>query len=213
MPLDEAPGPFSANTNEPERVGTLTRMRNALLAPPRYDAFPRDTTTGAVTGDVDHGPMNDASARTPEPRPQQVPPLTPAQREAAEPQLARLLLDALAGMRDLASVLAPAQVGPGVHTNIKGVAARDSIRVAAATSAQLVLPKNSGRRGLIIYTETGSAQLYLGFSNGTNLTTLTYALQIGPGAFFSLGGPPYYGGEISALWASATGAALFTELT
>lgn len=213
MPVDEAPGPFSANTNEPHEAGVLTRVRHALLAPPRFDAFPRDTTTAAPIGDVDHGPMGDASARTPEPRPQMPPAPTRANLEAAEPQLARLLLDALAAMRDLGTQLAPAPVGPGVHTNIKGVAARDPIRVAAQTSPVLVLPKNSGRRGLIIFSEPSSSVLYLGYGNGTSLTTLNYVAQIVAGQLYSALQSPCYGGEISLLWAGTTGNALVTELT
>lgn len=214
MPVDETgSNPFSPNTNPAPRPGVFSRVHHALLAPPRFDAFPiADTTTAATPTDIDHGPQEDVSARTPQPAPQFPPRPTQLNREAVEPQLARLFLDALAGMRDIAELLGQ-PIGPGAHQNVKAVSARDPVRVNASTSAQLVLPKNSGRRGLLIYSEAGTATMYLGFGNGTSLTTLNYVLQIAAGSFFSLGGPPFYGGEVSALFASAAGAVVFTELT
>lgn len=213
MPLDEQPSnPFSVNANEPHAPGLLARARSALLAPIAAPAFPTDTTTGAVTGDVDHGPQNDASARTPEARPQVAPPPTPANREAAEPQLARLLVDALAAVRELGMMLAPAPIGPGAHLNTRAVSAYPTVRIAAATSPQLVFPKNSGRRGFTVYSEPTTSIAYLGLCEPNSLTTLNYLCQIQPGQLYELPGPPYYGGVVAILFAGTTGSVVATEL-
>jgi hypothetical protein len=55
-----------------------------------------------------------------------------------------------------------------------------------------------------------SAVLYLKF--GTGASTTSYTTQVAAGGYYEVPGPGPYGGAITGVWASATGAALCTEV-
>lgn len=181
-------------------------LRDALFATrPGPTLFP-------PTNDYDHGAQEDDAVRTHTPQPplQRPPAQTPMQHEAGE-QLGALIVEALQSMRDLGALLAPAGTG-GPLLNVRSVAAF-SQRVSATTTPTLALGKNSGRRGAFIYSETGTATCYLGLCTPNQLTTQVYAAQIVAGQLYEIPGAPYYGGEVSLLFASGAGAVVVTELT
>lgn len=179
-------------------------MRPGVLQRVFGEPFP------GVTGTEDPIPDVDAAPTAPT-APFQLPPPRSHLDDNAVESLGQLLVESLAAMRDLSTLAEP--LGPGAVHSTSAVYASPSIRVAAQTTPQLVLPRNSGRRGMFVFSEPGTATCYLGLSEGNDLTTLTYAVQIVAGQLYELPGPPYYGGPIAVLFAAATGNVLVTELT
>lgn len=81
--------------------------------------------------------------------------------------------------------------------------------VASSGSNVLLLAKNLGRKGGVIFNES-TAILYVLLGSGTSSTT-NYTGQVGAGVYFQI--PSNYVGPISGIWASANGFARITEFT
>jgi hypothetical protein len=80
--------------------------------------------------------------------------------------------------------------------------------VNAATSNTAILAVNSARKGTLIYNNSTSA-MYLAY--GATASTSAFSVKIPANALFELPTAPTWTGALSAVWDSATGAALVTE--
>lgn len=83
-------------------------------------------------------------------------------------------------------------------------------RVVAATGNTPLLAPNAARRGAAIYNDSPDAFLFLKLNAAASTTSFTARLS--PGGYYELPSP-IWTGEIDAVWSSASGAALITELT
>jgi hypothetical protein len=119
----------------------------------------------------------------------------------------------LAGSVHLASgtvqVLGSVQVVGTTQTkDVRTVANPFGTRIAANTSASVLLPSNASRLGASFYVEMGSALfLKLGSSPGT----FDYSVQVNAGALYEV--PFGYSGTVSGIWAFASGTVQITENT
>ncbi len=110
-------------------------------------------------------------------------------------------------LQALATALAGAS---GVPTQSSATGTPTS--VAANASAVALLTSNTGRKGAHVYNDS-SATLYLGLFAHASLTTSVYTTQVPGGTLYEMPASPVYTGEISGLWASATGNARITEMS
>jgi hypothetical protein len=84
--------------------------------------------------------------------------------------------------------------------------------VTAQVTPGVLLPDNQHRKGVSVFNASAST-LYLGLFSNQLLTTSLYTTQIPPNTLYEMPTSPLYKGEISAIWASANGNALVTEMT
>ena len=84
--------------------------------------------------------------------------------------------------------------------------------VAGSTSAVALLGSNASRKGAYIYNDS-AATLYIGLFSHTLLTTSVYTTQVPASTLYELPTLPLYTGEVSGLWASASGNARITEMS
>lgn len=78
----------------------------------------------------------------------------------------------------------------------------------ASTSAVLVAPMNAFRRGLILWNDsTATVHIKLGLNVSTNDFTWRLSSQSGYELL-----APIYQGDITAIWETATGGMMITEL-
>lgn len=78
---------------------------------------------------------------------------------------------------------------------------------ASITSVQLLAPR-AGRKGAVIVND-GNATMYLAYADTASAAAYTYKMP--PNAVFEMP-QPIWAGAISAIWASASGNAVITEL-
>lgn len=82
--------------------------------------------------------------------------------------------------------------------------------VNGTVSSTTLLAANTARLGALIYNDS-TAIMYLAYAS--TATTTAYTTQVPSQALFELPVAPVYDGIITAVWASANGAARVTELT
>lgn len=80
-------------------------------------------------------------------------------------------------------------------------------QVAASTTAVTLAVANGSRHGLTVYNNTSLNVLRLRLGPGASTTS--FSVSIPSGGYWEL--PPGYSGEVSGVWAAATGNALVTE--
>ncbi len=84
--------------------------------------------------------------------------------------------------------------------------------VAGNAAAVALLAANTNRKAAYIFNDS-TATLYIGLFAHATLTTTNYTTQIPANVLWEMPIYPVYTGEISGIWASATGNARITEMT
>lgn len=81
--------------------------------------------------------------------------------------------------------------------------------VSASASAVALKAANPGRKGLVVYNDSG-VTLYIGY--GATTTTSDFTYKVAAGGTYEMP-EPLFVGLVQGIWDSATGSARVTELT
>lgn len=110
---------------------------------------------------------------------------------------------------NFATVMVPSS-GNNALATIQTCATGTITSVAVANTDTLLLAVNTNRRGAIIYNDTSSAILKIGFSTST-ITTTNFSVQISAGGFFEV--PFGYTGQVRGLWSVNEGGSSGARIT
>lgn len=93
----------------------------------------------------------------------------------------------------------------------QGTATATESGVAASASSGTILASNAARRGACIANDSTSAVLYLRLSaSAASIASGGYTVALVAGAYYEV--PFWYTGQITGIWAAATGYANITEV-